>query len=478
MISMAILFYWVKHWRRIQYCLTAPSIIGLLYLIFLPESPKWLCAKHKTREAVKVLERAARFNNMPTENISNNVMEYMLDKFKSEKIKAQFSDIVKNRMLLKNWTFISIAWFCNAYSFFGLVINILDDADDIMLATCYIALAGFPGIIITVALAKRFGKKLSVISALICSSISNIIMVCFPPVLTWPEITFGSMGISCFAVIISLFHIYSVELFPTAIRSFTLGTFLMIEKLAWCGALYLRYNPSVQFYENVTFCILPIFSCICIAFLLEPKYPRLADSVKELEELLIRVERVKNIDPGYEAPKLRTPSTVGLKGKKKKATEMKPKKITEVYEETANLNRQSLALKRESKRHTLKENQIKFVKEVMNVKRKSTLDTNARPKLSVNNQKLKPPKREKSTESQKDANESEQNEETTNTNVPTYFQRRGSRKSTNLYPNTAASSSKRKSIGQREFSVPRVATTWQKKRELNQNKLKKKTTNK
>lgn len=55
--------YLIRDW--VQMCLytSTPFLLYFLYILVMPESPRWLLAKGKLEEALKVLEVMARVNN-------------------------------------------------------------------------------------------------------------------------------------------------------------------------------------------------------------------------------------------------------------------------------------------------------------------------------------------------------------------------------------------------------------------------------
>ncbi len=54
----------IRDWKTLQIVLSVP-VYGLLVLYFiLPESPRWLIAKGRYKEARAVIEKAARWNKV------------------------------------------------------------------------------------------------------------------------------------------------------------------------------------------------------------------------------------------------------------------------------------------------------------------------------------------------------------------------------------------------------------------------------
>ena len=55
---------WIRDYRWFQTALAIPCFIMLGLYFVIPESPRWLISKKKYKEARKVIEKAAKFNNV------------------------------------------------------------------------------------------------------------------------------------------------------------------------------------------------------------------------------------------------------------------------------------------------------------------------------------------------------------------------------------------------------------------------------
>lgn len=62
-MMLAGVTYLIRDWVRMCLYTSTPFLIYFLYILVMPESPRWLLAKGKLEEALKVLEVMARVNN-------------------------------------------------------------------------------------------------------------------------------------------------------------------------------------------------------------------------------------------------------------------------------------------------------------------------------------------------------------------------------------------------------------------------------
>lgn len=49
---MAALAYWLRDWRKLEFCIATLSSLYLFYWYFIPESPRWLLAKGRNDKAM------------------------------------------------------------------------------------------------------------------------------------------------------------------------------------------------------------------------------------------------------------------------------------------------------------------------------------------------------------------------------------------------------------------------------------------
>lgn len=77
-LSLAGLAYMFRNWQHLQVAITLPSIILLSYWWVVPESPRWLIAMGKQKQACKILQTAAKINKLDDEHIPEIVRQHCL----------------------------------------------------------------------------------------------------------------------------------------------------------------------------------------------------------------------------------------------------------------------------------------------------------------------------------------------------------------------------------------------------------------
>lgn len=67
--SLALFAYFIREWRWFQFSITIFSIVFVIYIWLVPESPRWLFTTGKLDKSIKILEKIAKCNKAPTETI-------------------------------------------------------------------------------------------------------------------------------------------------------------------------------------------------------------------------------------------------------------------------------------------------------------------------------------------------------------------------------------------------------------------------
>lgn len=62
LMGLALVTVFVRDWFHLSLVTSVPFLFYFLYIFIMPESPRWLLAKGKLEDALKVLETMARVN--------------------------------------------------------------------------------------------------------------------------------------------------------------------------------------------------------------------------------------------------------------------------------------------------------------------------------------------------------------------------------------------------------------------------------
>ncbi|KAK8968615.1 Organic cation/carnitine transporter 7 [Platanthera guangdongensis] len=251
-------------WRWLLALSSFPSLLVLIFYRLTPESPRYLCTKDRTADAVEVLESMAIWNNMvlPSGALISDIRgEFERDKNVPETahlitIQKDQTDIEQNTKskfgfintlyrllsakLVRSTLLLWVSFFGNIFAYYGIVLltsalsggnmacsspklqSYGTEEADIYKDVFITSFAELPGLLLLAVMVDRIGRKLTMITML-SSAFVFLIPLAFPqtPMLTTTLlfcarlcITAGSTGLC----------IYAPEMYPTSLRSSGYGT--------------------------------------------------------------------------------------------------------------------------------------------------------------------------------------------------------------------------------------------------------------
>lgn len=242
-------------WRWLLALSSIPSFAALLLFVFTVESPRYLCATGRTREACDILKKIALVNKTelpPGKLVSSQVIEVheellSVGKIKASNLKSGFSSLLMllSPALLRNTLLIWVVYIGNSFSYYGVILLTslfssgrcphssiaLHMNDDHSLYTDVLinSLAEIPGTLLAAILVERVGRKFSM--ALMCALNFLFLLPLLAPQL--PALTtallFGARTFisGSFAIV----GVYCREIYPTSVRSSGVGVATSVGRI-------------------------------------------------------------------------------------------------------------------------------------------------------------------------------------------------------------------------------------------------------
>ena len=130
-LTLPVVAYACRDWKRILQVLSVAHIITPLLMNYVPESPRWLLAtnnKSKLEAAREILKNAAIVNGTDNEETDVKLQELVKLKTDEEIAKERgkqlgFLDLFKHQVLLKRALIMYVNWFANSFILYGLALN-------------------------------------------------------------------------------------------------------------------------------------------------------------------------------------------------------------------------------------------------------------------------------------------------------------------------------------------------------------------
>uniref|UniRef100_A0A0E0H5S5 Major facilitator superfamily (MFS) profile domain-containing protein n=1 Tax=Oryza nivara TaxID=4536 RepID=A0A0E0H5S5_ORYNI len=218
-------------WRWLLALSAVPSFVLLLFYVITPESPRFLCMKGRVTEAMDVLEKMARLNNVQLPSgrlVSDKNIE--LDELSTSESTTLLADaeeddtIIEDKgssfgglsvakllspKLIRATLLLWMTFFGNAFSYYGIVLLTSELSNEI------------PGSFLSAMIVDRIGRKLSMASMLFTSCV-----FLFPLIFSRTDILtrvslFGAR--LCISASFTIVYIYAPEIYPTSVRTTGIG---------------------------------------------------------------------------------------------------------------------------------------------------------------------------------------------------------------------------------------------------------------
>ncbi|XP_060523851.1 organic cation transporter protein-like isoform X2 [Cylas formicarius] len=286
-LLLPVISYFLRDWRYFQAAISLPSLIFISYYWILPESPRWLLAAGKKDSAIKVLKKAAAYNNLATGSIENDVSKYLEKRSLNggtEVSKGNILDLVRTPIMRMYTVAICFNWIVCGLCFFGVSQFVGQLGGNIFLNVALSAIIQLPSTFFACWSTKVWGRKKTLIFANVLSGTAIILIGLVPSDPTWIKSVLSTVGMFGLALAFPTVYIYSGELFPTMVRNVGVGTSSMCARLGSMVAPFVASLVTVKLWiPPVIFGVTPIIGALLCYKLPETVDCKLPDTVEEAE---------------------------------------------------------------------------------------------------------------------------------------------------------------------------------------------------
>lgn len=298
---LLLVSYYLRNWHHQNWFIAAYSVTILILVLFiLPESPRFLVANKRYKEAAKILSKIAKVNarkNTVSEiEIRNEINGGISEKEKiiaeeeqlykvmspdeqnsknshsvSYYLRHPYSNTIKTLMLAYVFAALSMIYF-------GVSLGITSISKDFNPYFMYImsSLAEFIGYSLCI-----FDKKISRRTIMIVALLSAGVLCCSVAVIPLPDgkeigwnsvliIVCATLGKIAASAAFNLIYLYASEYFPTGIRN------TMVSYVGCAGRIGSLISPQINLLQHIVWQKLPyiVFGCnafmSCLAIVLLP----------------------------------------------------------------------------------------------------------------------------------------------------------------------------------------------------------------
>ncbi|XP_061396833.1 organic cation transporter protein-like [Musca vetustissima] len=260
--------YFIRDWRWLQIALTLPGLLFMCYHWIIPESARWLLSKGRKDEAIVVIEKAAKVNNV---TIPQEVYENLIDESAEKKNDAEANkndkaaaasvfDLLRYPNLRRKTLIIFFDWFVNSGVYYGLSWNTNNLGGNVLLNFMISGAVEIPAYLLLLFTLNRWGRRTILCGCMLVAGVALLLTIIVPANLNWLIILFAMIGKLAITSSYGTIYIFSAEQFPTVVRNVGLGAASMVARIGGILAPYL--NLLGQIWRP-----LPLIICGALAFL-------------------------------------------------------------------------------------------------------------------------------------------------------------------------------------------------------------------
>ncbi|XP_011504688.1 PREDICTED: organic cation transporter protein-like [Ceratosolen solmsi marchali] len=268
-MSLSGIAYWFRHWQHLQIAMTLPSIMLLSYWWIVPESPRWLLAMGRQKEACNVLKSAAKMNKLDDKDITEVVRKHCLHQ-NSKKTeadgKASFLDLFRTPNMRTKSLTIFFNWIVCGMGLFGMTQYIGHVGGDIFLNFALSGIIQIPGNFLAWWTMNALGRRITLLTSNIIAGAAALLLIFVNNDLEWLRLILACFGIVGMSVSFTTVYLYSGELFPTVIRNIGVGTSSMCARIGSMVAPFVVSLGTIKFWlPPIIFGVLPLIgAALCV----------------------------------------------------------------------------------------------------------------------------------------------------------------------------------------------------------------------
>ncbi|GFR96365.1 organic cation transporter protein [Elysia marginata] len=221
--TLTAVAYLLRHWRHLQMATSIPPAFALLlFLVFLPESPRWLIQKGRTEEAIQIVQKIAAGNGVVLTDTACQLEE--MDKGGEER---SIWLVFKHKVLFIRTLVMFFNWLVASMVYYGLSLNVGQFSGNIYLNSFLSAMAELLSYVFCLCVLDITGRKLLLCSTMLLGGLACVSTM-FPVLyggddIQWVTLFLSLIGKFGITVGFAVVYVYAVELFPTAMRNSALG---------------------------------------------------------------------------------------------------------------------------------------------------------------------------------------------------------------------------------------------------------------
>ncbi|XP_043249538.1 organic cation transporter protein-like [Colletes gigas] len=286
--------YVLHEWRHVQLAISLPALLLLIHLWYMPESPRWLIAHNRRKEAKILIENASKRDSNGTgttelattvykENSNNTMATIETTKERLKKDIKGFRILVSNGELLKRLLITNFNWMVASLSYYALALNMSNFSANQYIYVLVMGLTEIPAYLIPTPILMLVGRRIGAGALYIIAAICLLCILIIPTAETDTILIVSLIGRFSASAAYGIVILYSSELFPTVCRNSAIGTNSAMSHVGSIAAPFVADLLAIEvWWGPTTLCgILTLMAGLLCLTLPETRGRPLANTIEE-----------------------------------------------------------------------------------------------------------------------------------------------------------------------------------------------------
>ncbi|KAG7297254.1 hypothetical protein JYU34_019196 [Plutella xylostella] len=282
---LVLLAWFYPNFRSFLRVVYAPLLLFVLYGYLIDESPRWLLAKGRKKEALAILENAAKTNKIV---LDQSLLENLTCETEEKSEEIGYLILLRrtcsSKILLQRFLICVVWWFTSTFVSYGLTVNSVLWGGNKYLNYAFITTVEVPAVFMMGYVMKRFKRKKPLMISFSFAAVFFLIQPLLPSDMTWLSIVFFLLGKFMASIFFNITYVFTSELFPTHTRN---SMHALCSSIGRIGSILAPQTPLLLAYwaglPAVLFGSASALAAIVTIFVPDTADDSLPDTVHEAE---------------------------------------------------------------------------------------------------------------------------------------------------------------------------------------------------
>ncbi|XP_070705830.1 solute carrier family 22 member 16 [Pempheris klunzingeri] len=254
---VALTGYLVRVWWIYQIILSVCTSPFLLFCWKFPETPFYLMAKGRYKEAQSLLEAIASFNGLDCRLKVEELLEpenggALLEKAEERPVqtekKLSILDLFGSWRMVGRTCTVWAIWFIGSLGYYVFSLGSVNLGGNQYINLFLVGAVELPSYLVGCFAMDRIGRKRTCAPALLLAGVACMLIIIVPGDIEALAIALSMTGKFAIAIAFGLIYLYTCELYPTIIRSLAVGSGSMMCRVGSVVAPFCVYLADVWIY--------------------------------------------------------------------------------------------------------------------------------------------------------------------------------------------------------------------------------------